>query len=195
MTSNLKIAVFGGAHNPITKGHIRLANYIVDYKVADMVFIMPCYKSLYNKELVEGSHRLEMIKLAEKNPNVVAFDWEIKNKIENKGTYEIMKMLEKYFLFDLYFVIGLDNSQKVRKWLNGDKILNELKFIVVPRSNFEASDKWFLEPPHIYLENYSPDAISSTLAKELLATKKDTSSCLDEKVSKYIADNNLYAAY
>lgn len=188
----MKVAIFGGAHNPITKGHIRLANYIIESKIVDLVFVMPCYKSLYNKELVEGFHRLEMIKLTEKNPRVVAFDWEIKNKIENKGTYEIMKMLERHFLSDLYFVIGMDNSQKVRKWLNGDKILNELKFIVVPRSNLEVTDKWFLEPPHIYLENYLPDTISSTTAKELLKDKKDVSNYLDEKVANYIANNNLY---
>jgi nicotinate-nucleotide adenylyltransferase len=189
----MKIGIFGGSFSPVTKGHTRLANHIAESGVVDRVLMMPCYKSLYNKELPSGEQRLIMIALADKHPNVLPFDWEIKNKIENKGTYEIMKMLEADFPDDeLYFIIGLDNSQKVKTWLNGDKIVNELKFIVVPRVGTKAEDIWFMDPPHIWLGTYEADAISSSGVKEILKSEGDLDNHLDFLVKDYIITNDLY---
>jgi nicotinate-nucleotide adenylyltransferase len=155
--------------------------------------MMPCYKSLYNKGLLSGEERLKMIELADRHPNVLPLDWEIKNKIKDKGTYEIMKMLESDFPNDeLYFIIGLDNSQKVRTWRNGDKIIDELKFIVVPRIGTNTQDIWFMNPPHIWLNNYEADSISSSNVKELLKENKDLSEHLDKYVLCHIIVNNLY---
>jgi nicotinate-nucleotide adenylyltransferase len=189
----VKIGIFGGSFNPVQKGHTRLANYIASSGVVDLVYMMPCYKSLYNKGLVSGEERLKMLALADKHPKVQPFDWEIKNKIENIGTYEIMKMLESNFPNDeLYFIIGLDNSQKVKSWLNGDKIIKELKFIVVPRNGVNTADIWFMDKPHIWLNNYEGDDISSTGVKELLKNGGDLEQHLDNMVKDYIITNQLY---
>ena len=189
----MKIGIFGGSFNPVQKGHTRLANYIASSGVVDHVYMMPCYKSLYNKGLVDGWHRLQMLEIADRLPNVQPFYWEIKNKIEGQGTYEIMKRLEGEFQdVELYFIVGLDNSQKVKSWLNGDKIINELKFIVVPRNGVNTTDVWFMNPPHIWLNNYEGDDISSTSVKELLKNGGDLSNHLDKRVEDYIIANNLY---
>jgi nicotinate-nucleotide adenylyltransferase len=189
----MKIGIFGGSFNPPTKGHTRLANYIAESGVVDRVYMMPCYKSLYNKELTSGSDRLKMIELASRHPHVMPLDWEIKNKIEGKGTYEIMKMLEREFAGDtLYFVIGLDNSQKVRTWRNGHLIIDELRFIVVPREGTVANDMWFTNYPHIYLKDYEPDDISSSKVKSLLKENGNFNQHLDFFVSQYIIQNQLY---
>jgi nicotinate-nucleotide adenylyltransferase len=187
------LGVFGGSFNPVTKGHTRLANHIAESGVVDRVYMMPCYKSLYNKELTSGEDRLKMIALAEKHPNVLPLDWEIKNKIEGRGTYEIMKMLEADFPNDeLYFIIGLDNSQKVKSWLNGDKIIKELKFIVVPRLGTNTSDIWFMDAPHIWLNTYEADDVSSSNTKKLLKNGGDLDKHLDNLVKDYIITNQLY---
>ena len=154
---------------------------------------MPCYKSLYNKDLVSGEDRLEMLRLAKRHPNVLPLDWEIKNKMVGWGTYDIMKLLEMEFSGDtLYFIIGLDNSQKVRGWKNGHLIVEELKFIVVPRDGTIVTDVWFEKEPHIYLYDYEPDDISSSKVKELLRAKGNYEQHLDFFVSQYICQNKLY---
>lgn len=189
----MKIAICGGSFNPITKGHTRIANYIISKGIVDKVLIMPCYKSLYNKSLESGYHRIKMIELANKMSGVEPFDWEIVNKIEGQGTYDIMKQLEKYFMNDeLYFVMGLDNSQKVKKWIKGIIITNEFKFIVVPRVGTQIEDSWFMMPPHIYVKDYTEDAISSTAVKELLHKGVAPKEMLDEAIYRYIIENNLY---
>jgi nicotinate-nucleotide adenylyltransferase len=187
-----KIGIYGGSFSPITKGHIRLSNYLVEHKIVDYVYIMPCYRSLYNKNLVSGEHRLNMIKISNKHENVIPFDFEIKNKIEAVGTYNIMNMLKERLDSDLYFIIGLDNSQKVKSWKSGDKILNEHKFIVVPRLGTEIKDEWFKTEPHVYLKDYTPDDISSSNCKELLKTGENLHSHLDKEVLEYIISHDLY---
>lgn len=217
----MRYGLFGGSFNPVTLGHIRLANYIIEHDYVDLVLLMPCYKSLYNKGLEDGVHRLNMIKLCDRNKQVQPFDWEIANKIEGIGTYDIMGMIYKHFdenrvnlmrmddgsvgLFNgkticnigwhdfdghsFHFIMGLDNSQKVRKWLNGDKILTDHKFIVVPRKGTEVADKWFENKPHIYLKDYIPDDISSSAAKKDIL---NSTGLLDPKVIQYIKENKLY---
>lgn len=220
----MKVAIFGGSFNPIQKGHTRLANHLVKENIVDMVLMMPCYKSLYNKELASGEHRLKMIELADRLPHVQPFDWEIRNKIEGLGPYEIMKMLKsdidkntiglekgengKPVLFyreficrmpervpgddELYFVMGLDNSQKIKKWPNGQNIVKEFNFIVVPRIGTNTEDIWFMDPPNIWLGKYEADNISSTTAKQLLASHTSTKEVLDPAVYDYIIEQNLY---
>ena len=189
----MKIGIFGGSFSPVTKAHTRLANYIVENNVVDEVLMMPCYKSLYNKGLVDGNKRLDMIALSSHHPRVKPYDWEIKNKIDGPGTYQIMKMLHDEFILDeLYFITGLDNSQKVRTWKNGDKIIESMNFIIVPRCDVEVTDKWFLKPPHIYLDHYEPDDLSSSKFKHLYKDNLDTSSLIDNNVKDYIIHYNLY---
>lgn len=189
----MKIGIAGGSFNPIQKGHTRLANHLVKEGIVDMVLMMPCYKSLYNKEVLDGETRLKMIELANRLPQVQPFDWEIRNKIEGIGTYDVMKMIEKEFPDDeLYFIIGLDNSQKVKTWLNGDRITKEFKFIVVPRRGTNTEDIWFMEPPHIFVNCYETDEISSTAAKEILGRGANPKEMLDSTVYNYIMEHNLY---
>lgn len=191
----MKIAIYGGSFSPVHKGHTRLANYVASNKIADLVLMMPCYKSLYNKELPDGDHRLAMITASKRHHNVHSYEWEIKNKVSDLGTYQIMQMLEKEFIFDdLYFIIGLDNSQKVKTWKNGDKILDNTRFIVAPRNDIEVTDNWFLKEPHIFLDKYKPDTMSSTQVRQLLKENKGTTKYLDNTVKDYITSNHLYTA-
>jgi nicotinate-nucleotide adenylyltransferase len=189
----MKIAIFGGSFNPPTAAHMRLANHLVEHSIVDRVLMMPCYKSLYNKGLESGMHRINMICGASHHPRVKAFDWEIKNKIDGPGTYQIMTMLEEEFPFDeLYFVIGLDNSQKVKSWKCGNKIVRSMRFIVIPRMGVDVTDEWFKKKPHIFLDTYEADDISSTKVKQLLKEGSDTTQCLDKSVKEYILRHNLY---
>jgi len=188
----MKIGIFGGAFSPVTKGHIKLANYLVNKKTVDEVWLTPCNSNFYLKNLEAGEHRIKMLELAEKHDKVKVCDFEIRNDLD-KSTYEIMNLLKKeYPQDDLYFVLGLDTAQKMRSWGNGLQVMNEMKCIVIPRAGTSESDVWYKNYPHIYEGNYMSDSISSTEVKKLLSQGVNLDNHLDSAVFDYIIQHNLY---
>ena len=77
------VAIFGGAFNPITVGHIGVARFVLNAsKVFDEVWLMPCYEHMHGKALATPEQRLEMCRLAALvDGRIKVFDYEIKNKL------------------------------------------------------------------------------------------------------------------
>ncbi len=70
-----KVALLGGAFDPITSGHIATAQLVLNVsKSFDEVWIMPCCQHL-TKKLTSPEHRLEMCRLASrKGGRIKVFD-------------------------------------------------------------------------------------------------------------------------
>ena len=81
----MKIAIYGGAFNPVHKGHIEIVNQLKKRFNFDKILVIPSKYSPHksNKELVSDEHRLNMCKLAFKDiENCEVSDIEIRrNKI------------------------------------------------------------------------------------------------------------------
>lgn len=60
----MKIALFGGAFDPVTLSHVRVARRLVESGVVDRVELLPCYHSHYGKKMESGSDRVRMCQLA-----------------------------------------------------------------------------------------------------------------------------------
>lgn len=68
-----KVAILGGAFDPVTKGHIETAQLVLDVTGKfDEVWLMPCYQHLFGKEMTSPEQRLKMVEMA------VAVDGRIK---------------------------------------------------------------------------------------------------------------------
>lgn len=191
-----KIALYGGAFNPIAKHHVVITNKILE--VVDEIIIIPAFKSLYDKQLESGHHRLNMCNIAIKNNNnnkISISDFEITNKLS--GTfYDIIKLyLNKYKKENekYYFIMGIDNALNIDKWQDKEKSLNLLPFIIVPRPNYILPNEnmWFMKQPHIFVNSDIWEYGSSTKAREEYKIYKDTS-LLDPNIIDYIKNNKLY---
>jgi nicotinate-nucleotide adenylyltransferase len=193
------IAILGGAFNPITKGHVKVAQFVMEHAAIDEVWFMPCYKHVYGKDMVSDVHRLNMILLAiKKNEYLKCFDYEIRNKLSG-STYAMIQRL----LTDIYFaqyrfhlIIGMDNANTFNKWIEPNKLKRLINFIVVPRQGIQRDKRvgWYLKEPHYFLD--FPDVIpntSSTQAKQdLCRDRKICPESLCGEVHNYIIANNLY---
>lgn len=200
----MKIALFGGAFDPITKGHIKVCNYLIDKHIVDEVWLMPCYVSYYGKKMATCDDRLRMCQLAvehNKNSKVKVSDYEIANKLTGESI-DIIKKLQADHKDQFYFVIGMDNAIKITGWTDWEVLIGLIPFIVMPRSGYTLSQTdssitpiaptaWFMKDPHIYLADYEANIMSSTQVRDDLRTKK---SCdlIDDPVSDYIKSNTLY---
>jgi nicotinate-nucleotide adenylyltransferase len=216
----VKVAILGGSFNPIHKGHIQMAQFVLNTsREFDEVWLMPAYHHM-NKELQSCEDRLEMCRLAASiDKRIKVFDYEIKNKLAGE-TFNFFKRLkmekeltEKY---QFSMIIGLDNANSFDKWVNFEELEKMVRFVVVPRSGVDRdmNTDWYLRPPHIFLKDENTGIVeaSSTYVKELLEYwwrgRNQTSEViptenwleinnnldflLSSKVFDYIEKNNLY---
>lgn len=200
--SKFIVAILGGAFDPITVGHIQLAQYVLNSTfLFNEVWLMPCWKHLYDKKMVDAKHRLEMCKIAAQDDvRIYVSDYEIRNKLSGKTFELVSKLCEDPALEDYTFsmIIGMDNAMSFDKWFNHEKLKEMIGFIVVPRKGYTLGRKhrglWFMEYPHVYLGHVdSPiDEVSSTAVRDGLASGSDISHMLSPDVLSYIESNGLY---
>ena len=63
----LKIGLFGGSFDPIHKGHIAVAEYMLDYLQLDKIFFIPSLLSFENKHYIASDvQRIAMCNLTAK---------------------------------------------------------------------------------------------------------------------------------
>lgn len=213
-----QVAILGGAFDPITIGHIQVAQLILNQSmVFDEVYIMPCFEHIFNKKMAAPQHRLEMCKIAAQGDGrIKVFDYEIRNKLRGE-TYNLAKRLledKKYKdTHSFSFIIGLDNANTLNTWVNYEDLERLVRFVVVPRTGEKAKRKvnWYLKEPHLFIEPDNPlMEISSTEVRKAFHLLSIGSSCvkpnkeiiedhtmafnrgLNSEVHKYALKHNLY---
>lgn len=206
------VAILGGAFDPITIGHIKLAQFVLDTsKTFDEVWIMPCYKHIYNKDMESSEHRLNMSEIAaQMDGRIKIFEYEITNQLGGE-TYNFAKrILEEDYAKDEYdfsLIIGMDNANTFDQWVNYEDLERMMRFVVVDREGIERDPKidWYLKNGHIYLnaESSIPEISSTQIrgwlseinGKQLNPSEETINSLkksLPEGVYDYIEKNKLY---
>ncbi len=171
-----KVAILGGAFDPITNGHINLCKFVLDTsRTFDEVWIMPCYGHMYGKNMMSPEHRVAMCELAAKvDRRIKVFPYEIDKKLKGE-TYQTVKLLQEEDFakdnFDFSWIIGQDNANTFDKWVNYELLEKMIRFVVVPRSGVKPDSKvkWYYKEPHIYLtDEHAIGEVSSTMVRTLL---------------------------
>lgn len=171
-----KVAILGGAFNPITKGHIQLAQFVLNTSGEfDEVWLMPAYHHMYNKEMESAENRLKMCELAIRiDGRIKVFDYEIRHQLAGE-TFNLFKRLrqeeELNKKYNFSMIIGIDNANTFDKWVNYTELERMVRFVVVPRKGYERDEKvdWYLQKPHIFLnKEVEIIEVSSTLVREKL---------------------------
>lgn len=198
------VGLLGGAMNPITNGHIKLAQFVLNTsRIIEEVWVVPCFNHLYGKNMATPEQRLEMCRMAVKaDGRIKVCDYEITHKLKGETYHFIKQLLAEDFAKDQYdfsYIIGLDNANTFDKWVNYEDLERMMRFIVVGRQGVERDEKvnWYLKPPHVYLtpENNDVPECSSTEVREgihTFASFERVGELIDPEVYEYIVDNNLY---
>lgn len=202
-----KVALYGIAGNPIHRGHIQMAQFVLDTtNEIDEVWITPCYQHMYHKELISPEHRLEMARIAASvDKRIIIYDYEIVNKFHGETYYFVKRLNEEKELIDKYqfsMIIGQDNANTFHKWVNYQELERMMRFIVVPREGVDRDPNvdWYLKQPHIFLNKEKTGIVetSSTEIREMFKqpitelSKQLLLKVIDENVYNYILTNDLY---
>lgn len=137
----IDIALFGGAFDPITLGHMAVAMG-VHAQTGYPVWIMPCYEHKHGKEMAMPAHRYLMVQHVcdALGPAFRPSPYEIEKK-HNGSTYDLMTMMKKeYPQYLFHLVIGCDNiATIIHKWDRGGQLVKENPVLIVDRPGFEPA--------------------------------------------------------
>lgn len=207
----MKTGIFGGAFDPIHKGHIYMAQKAMEEYSLDRLFLVPSGHSPNKTEnaMTAFSHRYNMCKLAARAvPGIEVSDIEIKDKSTSYTYVTLQKLKALYPQDELYFIMGGDSLDYFETWMRPDVIAKTAIILVMVRENFP---KLQMEEKIAHIKNLFPADIrlmscdgidvSSTQVRGLLKADskalerrslESTEMLLDAEVMSYIQANNLY---
>jgi nicotinate-nucleotide adenylyltransferase len=197
----MNIAVLGGSFDPPHKGHTTIAKRLLRLGYADQVWLVPCYKHPFNKNLTSSEKRLEMTECLEEK-SIKISDHEIKNKTISYTIDTLEFFAKKYPNHKFSWIIGTDQIKDFTKWKSWQEIINSFKLIVIPRTGLISAKRVLTKIKKkvtsseniIFLdkEKFSPIDISSTLIRKWVRENKAISSFVPKKIEKYIMEKKLY---
>lgn len=79
----LRVAILGGAFDPVTKGHIEVAKFVLDTsRVFDEVWLTPCFRHMNGKQMESARQRLRMCEIAAKvDGRIKVWDYEVSHEL------------------------------------------------------------------------------------------------------------------
>jgi len=181
-----RVGLFGGSFDPITKGHIYVAEQLLKRGVLDIVKFVPAYVSYHGKSYrAHPRDRISMIQEAincsSYNEHLFVNSFEIDNEMKT-CTYDFVeKFLDANYDDDIqhYFIVGADNAKKIpnfKSGTNGEQLMNLIPFVVVNRGNMKADNvEWCCNDPHIVVDignNYS-DSSSTKIRNAIMNIDTD----------------------
>lgn len=189
----VKVAVVGGAFDPPHKGHIGVAQIVLNATNAfDEVWLMPCFKHMYGKKMSPYEDRLAMCREAAKTDlRIRVSDFE--RDLSGESYHLVQKLVDIYHdEYEFSLVIGLDNANSFEKWVNSEHLERLVRFVVVQRQGEEINNTitWYRKEPHIFIPNEGviPE-ISSTLVKQWIKLAMDGNALYFKRLREYVPNS------
>ena len=192
--SKEKIGLFFGTFDPIHNGHLRIAKYITEEKLADKVWLVvtPENPIKVGSKISSFNHRFNMAKIATENyDNIIPSDLEVNLKKPNYtiDTLEYISNKLKHIEFSL--IIGEDNYKIFDTWKDYKKIINKYKIFIYPRKGTLNENLHIINENTMYIGGPRID-LSSTNIRKIVSKNSDPKDLISNKVMEYINSNKLY---
>jgi len=197
-----KILIYGGTFDPVHKGHTHILKSFKEAINPDKILVIPTGDPPHkdSPDLINASHRINMLKLALKEENIDAeiSDIEVNSKEKSYTAVTLTKLRAIYPDAEFYFSMGEDMFLTLHKWYKPEIILKEA-FICAAKRSDDAEER--LKKQYENLKTNFSDfkgeifnipylEASSTEIREGTPDKKRE--LLSESVFRYIFENSLY---
>ncbi|MDE6586242.1 MAG: nicotinate (nicotinamide) nucleotide adenylyltransferase [Clostridia bacterium] len=196
----MKIAIYGGAFNPVHNEHINIVRAAIDELSLDKVIVVPTAISPHKRTSVtaRGRDRLNMCRLAFKNEsNVEVSDYELKRGGISYSYVTCRHFKKLYPDGELFFIMGADMFGCFHLWKEPEEILKCATLAVCARENAKGLDndiKSFNRRfgTEAVKFSYVGKAVSSTRVRALAALGEDIAAFVPEEVRNFIRKNSIY---
>lgn len=175
---------FFGSFDPIHKGHIEIASFVVKNTKYEEVIFVPAYNPPH-KHVSNFKDRINMLKA-----NKLSVD-DVESKIE--GTTYTYKIIEK--IGKSAFIIGYDAFLDIESWKNPEYLKKMLHFIVIPRKmSYNVNEFAKLKEKGYDFEilNFKPMDISSREIRKRIANNENVEQFITKETEEYINGYGLY---
>ena len=192
--SKEKIGLFFGTFDPIHNGHLRIAKYITEEKLADKVWLIvtPENPIKVRSKISSFNHRFNMAKIAtEKYDNIIPSDLEVNLKKPNYTIDTLEYISNKLKDIEFSLIIGEDNYKIFDTWKDYKKIINKYKIFIYPRKGTLNENLHIINENTMYIGGPRID-LSSTNIRKIVSKKSDPKDLISNKVMEYINSNKLY---
>jgi len=198
LVNKKKIAVIGGSFNPVTQGHVSMAEAVLN-AMPDMyqVWLMPAFRHPFEKHKKYCPERIKMIRFIE-SKQIRYFGYEIDNKLFGETFATFTKLLDDPDYknsYDFHMVIGSDCALDFdKKWKYAELLSQLVKFIIIPRPGYSLKNyKGLLSCyPHIILSNVKTPDISASQVRSYLRNNKSIKNMVPDIVESYIMEKQLF---
>ncbi|MBQ3027266.1 MAG: nicotinate (nicotinamide) nucleotide adenylyltransferase [Alistipes sp.] len=190
------VLLYFGSFNPIYKGHIALAEWVVEQGLCDELIFIVSPQNPFKEQagLAPEFSRYEMCELACKASR---YPEQIKvSAVEfvlEKPSYTIntLRYLRENFGSEMKFSIlmGADNIENFDKWREYEEILRNYPLLVYPREGYSVEK---FADKITFLENAPLFDFAATDIRTMIANGEDIRNMLNAEVVHYIIQNKLY---
>lgn len=186
----MRLALFGGAFDPIHNAHIQIAREALRQKKLDKVLFVPAADPPHKRLHASYEDRYRMVQLAlENEPGLAA------SRLEagRAPSYSIdtVERLKPHLSADdrLFFLIGADAFAEIQTWKRWRDLVKAVVFIVVsrPGHRYDVPDG-----ARVHRLDILDLPVSSSGIRERLATGDDRVDA-PPAVLQYIVERNLYS--
>ncbi|MDP4946457.1 MAG: nicotinate-nucleotide adenylyltransferase [Alishewanella sp.] len=204
------LGIFGGTFDPIHRGHLACARYVVEHCALKQLALMPCHLPPHRATPgVSSEQRAAMVKLAIANEPTMRLERLELNRTSPSYTVDSLRTLKQQQPdTTLAFIIGMDSLQYFTKWHQWLQILELAHLIVCRRPGYSADqgDAPMLLARYgatlsqlqqqdagkiLLLDN--PDFYeSATFVRQQLASDRLVQAMLPAEVLEYIRQHALY---
>ncbi len=196
----MKIAIFGGAFNPVHREHVNLARAAVNALGLDKIIIMPTAVSPHKKGKLAADfwQRFEMCRLAFASlPQAEVDNFELTRGGVSYTYLTCEHFAEIYKDAERWLIIGADMLENFPQWKNPEKILETFSLAACARKESKGFEDSKARVESLFNTKvktipYVGEKVSSTAIRTLAALDGEFDMYVNPSVGQYIRDNGLY---
>ena len=189
MKRGRRLALFGGAFDPIHNAHLQIAREAARRFQLDQVLFVPAARPPHKRLHASYEDRYRMVELAlENQPGLAASRLEA-GTLRSFSIDTIEKLKPELAAKDpLFFIIGADAFAEIRTWKRWQDVAGAVEFIVVsrPGHGYEIP-----EGARVHVLNTLHLPVSSSEIRARLASGDDRADA-PKAVLQYIREHKLY---
>lgn len=196
-----KVAILGGSFDPFHNGHLILVNNLLSSRVVEQVWLTPTGNRNDKQYQSSTEHRLHMLNkfyesLSDADKQFISIcTVQIEGQSDGVSTMRLMETLsQQHPQLSFYFVIGADLVDDLKNWVDSERLLKEVQFIVFPREldNQDQHSNLTCNATYLPTTNLISSSISSTAIRRNIKDGLPILGLVPSCIAEHIYAHGLY---